>query len=63
MSVYFDDIGTLCYTFGNMGSSKVHFAVDIVPPNITDVSQFPANNVQPEDKVNNTITTDELFGY
>jgi len=45
-------------TFGNMGSSTVSFAVDTVPPNITDVSQSPEDNVLVEDivKINATVT-------
>ncbi|MEM2105982.1 MAG: hypothetical protein QXV21_05925 [Candidatus Bathyarchaeia archaeon] len=49
-------------TFGRMGAScKVCFYVDTLPPNITDVCQFPqAENVFPEDivEVNATVTDD-----
>lgn len=48
-------------TAGNMGASSiVYFSVDTTPPYITDVSQTPEDNVQPEDevKVNATVTDD-----
>ncbi|MEM3695110.1 MAG: hypothetical protein QXJ11_04030 [Candidatus Bathyarchaeia archaeon] len=47
-------------TFGRMGAScKVCFYVDTLPPNITDICQFPpVDNVFPEDvvEVNATVT-------
>ena len=46
-------------TAGNMGtSSTVYFTVDTTPPDITDVSQIPEDNVLPTDevKINATVT-------
>jgi outer membrane protein assembly factor BamB len=52
-------------TGGSMGASNtVYFAVDTVPPNITNVVQIPiASNVQVTDTVNiNATVTDNLSG-
>jgi hypothetical protein len=51
-------------TAGNMGtSSTVYFTVDTTPPNISNVSQNPPNNVLPEDEVKvNATVIDELSG-
>jgi streptogramin lyase len=52
-------------TVGNMGvSSMVYFTVDTTPPNITDVSQTPAeDNVLPTDEVEvNATVTDDISG-
>jgi hypothetical protein len=52
-------------TFGNMGASAtVHFTVDTIPPNITEVSQIPTeDNVLSTDEVRvNATVTDETSG-
>ncbi|MEM3577259.1 MAG: hypothetical protein QXX51_02230 [Candidatus Bathyarchaeia archaeon] len=52
-------------TFGRMGASReVCFYVDTLPPNITDICQFPsAENVFPEDIVGvNATVTDDVSG-
>jgi len=49
---------------GNMeASNAVYFNVDTTPSNITDVSQIPADNMQPEDTVKINVTvTDAVSG-
>ena len=52
-------------TLGFMGTSNtLHFAVDTIFPNITEVTQIPLkNNVHPEDEVKVNITvTDDVSG-
>jgi hypothetical protein len=51
-------------TFGNAGSSAtVYFSVDITPPEITNVSQYPTeDNVQPYDLVSVNATVTDLNG-
>ena len=51
-------------TDGNLGwSRKVHFTIDVTPPQIIDISQQPESDVQPEDEVTvNATAVDELCG-